>query len=380
MADLQLYPLVIPRDPQTGLSAQLQQQLASSGILGADSSVVEQLTSEPGDQTITGHYRDRYAGKMADELEELAQSSGFEALPLTGLPETTSMDGYYALESATVDPVQPHTTRVQRYDLSLTRKGTKNDYWRAIEPNRRQADHEFGNGTTALVGVPALATKSQWLHPETKARTTASPIETRSAELGDVDIFDLDAGQNAVGTENATLLYEIDYGDEEDVDTRVYDTRGHASKHDADGNLQWQKLFSTQHDFDDEIVLDSGLLRLRLDESSGTIAAEEWDSASSSWTDVGLTQPSGVSLFDVDLLEVAMVRDKAQLTFDVDGSLFALDAILSRGADAVLFDIPQGEDGPIPTEVENWIGAIASTTVVDPNASKGLVGRSEGSR
>ncbi|SEW10246.1 hypothetical protein [Natrinema salifodinae] len=380
MGDLQLYTLVVPQDSQSGLSAQLQQQLATAGILGQDGGIVEQLSSEPGDQTITGLYRARYAGKMADELEELAQASGFDEIPLAGLDEATSKDGYYAIQDADVEQVQPHTTEVQRFDLSLTKKGTRNDHWRALETNRRQLDHEFGNSTSPVrVGVPAIASKVQWYNPEDQARAPASSIETRSAELGDVEIYDVDDGEAAVGTSTPTLLYEIAYTDEELADCRVYDTLGHGSKLDANGDLQWQKLFSTQHDFDAPIVMDNGRIRLRLDEPNGTLEAEEWDATNEVWSTVGLEadQPSTVELFDVDLTGVAMVRDQAQLTFDVDGELFALDAIVNRGYDDVQFTIPENENGPIDPDLEDWLSPIASTLVVDPNASKGLVARNE---
>ncbi|QLG47889.1 hypothetical protein [Natrinema halophilum] len=378
MTDLQLYTLVVPSNPQSGLMARLQQQLATSGILEQDGGVVEQLSSEPGDQTISGYYRAKYADKMATELEELAQASGVDELSLAGMSSSTSKDGYYSLESADVEQVAPQTPLVQRFDLTLRHKGTRNDYWRALEPSRRQLDHPFGNSTTPVeVGVPAVAAKAQWFNPEDQTRKLASPTTTRNAELGDVEIFDLDAGETAVGTENPTLLYEISYTSEEDVDCRVYDTLGNTAKLDANSDLQWKKTFSTQADFDDELVLDNGLLRLRLDEPNSTLTAEEWDDSNTTWSAVSLSKPSTVDLMDVDLMDVAMVRDRAQFTFDVDGSLFALNAILNRGFNDVQFTIPPNESGPIPTDLENWLDPIASASVVDPNASKTLISRTE---
>jgi len=123
----------------------------------------------------------------------------------------------------------------------------------------------------------------------------------------------------------------------------------------------------------------NALIRLRLDEPNGTLEAEEWDDANTTWTTVGLgsSQPPTVSLFDVDLMDIAMVRDRAQLTFDVGGSLFALNAILNRGYGAVQFTVPENETGPIPDDLENWLSPIASTSIADPNASKTLVARKE---
>ncbi len=375
MADILLYTLVVPKDSQSDLLNRLQQQLATAGILDQDGSVVEQLSSEPGNQTVSGLYRDPFAAKMATELEELARASGFDELPLTGLDGATSQDGYYVLESADVDQVQPHTTLVQQFDLSLTKKGTQNGFWRALETNPRQVNHDFGGDLDVLVGIPAAATKVRWYDPATGATEPASTLETRSAELGDVDIYDVDA--SPLSTDTPALIYEIDYGAEETVDCRVWDTQGTSDKLDADGNLQWQKVFATDHDVtsDAELILDSGLLRVRFDEAAGTIAAQEWDETNTTWTDVGLSRPSGVSLLDVDLTTIGMATIQAQLLIDDNGTLYSLDVILARGDTDALFAIPENEGGPIPTNIQDWLSPIAKTTLVDPQTTKTVVDR-----
>lgn len=377
MSDLQLYTLVVASASQTELRNQQRQELAQAGVLDQDGGVAEQLSSNPGDQTLNGVYRGRFAEKMATEIDELSSAAGFEAVPLAGIDGSTPIDGYYVVEEADVRPAQAQTGNAQRYDLTLTEMGTRNSHWRAVETNRRQVDHDWGNDLDALVGVPATAGKVQWYNPDDGSKELASPVNTHSAELGDVEIYDLNDGEAAVGTSNPTLLYEISYREEENTDCRVYDTRGHGSKLDTDGNLQWQKVFSTQHDFDDELVFDTGRLRLRPDEGAGTLEAEEWDATNEVWSDVGLTQPSTTELFDVDLTSITMLRDQAQLTFDVDGSLYALDAILHAGHEDVLFAIPENESGPIPTDLQDWLSPIASTTIVDPQATKTLVSRRE---
>ena len=77
-----------------------------------------------------------------------------------------------------------------------------------------------------------------------------------------------------------------------------------------------------------------------------------------------------------------MVRDRVQVTFDVsetdsDRDLFALDAILSSGADEVLFTVPDGEDGPVPDALEEWLEPISSESIVDAQPTKTLISRSE---
>ncbi|MDQ2052835.1 hypothetical protein RBH26_20550, partial [Natronolimnohabitans sp. A-GB9] len=346
MPDLLLYTLVVPQASQSELPTQLQQQLASAGIIGEDGGVVEQIASNPADQTVIGVYRSPVAEKMAIELEELATASGFGEVPLTGLNETTPVDGYYAIEEVDVAPPQPRTDRVQQFELQLTKEGTRNSHWRAIETNPRQADHDWGNDLEASLAVPAAASKVQWFNPDNHSRTVAQHIEVRSAELGGVAIYDLDAGQDAVGTDTPMLIYEIPYRAEENVDCRVYDTRDRVEKTDDNGVLQWQKIFSTIHDFDAPIVLDNGVIRLRLDEAEGTLEAERWDpdrfpnetglygaglygegiyyGAEAEWFSVDLEQPDDVTLFDVDLVEIGMVRDRVQLTFSVADNLFSL--------------------------------------------------------
>ncbi|GAA1280125.1 hypothetical protein GCM10009725_30040 [Aeromicrobium tamlense] len=382
-----LYKVPLEEVSQTGEADTLESQLAEAGVLQGDNVVVEQLSSSAADLSLDGQFRvGQWHSQMhAEELEELANSS-FEALPLFRDGERYGKAGYYEIASATVNPAHANARDIYEWDLDLTKKGNRADDYRALETNPRGpgapsgVDHEFGNATEALVGVPEAARKVLWFDSETGDRAVAEPVETRASEFGDVDIYDLENGEDAVGVENPTLVYEIDYGDEAPVDCAVYDTRGEPEKYLESDNGRvrlWQSLFSTQHDFDDEIALDNGLVRLRLDETEGTIAAEEWDSSTESWGDVGLDQPADVELWDVDLQEVAMVRDKCQLTFDVDGDLFALDAILSRGSESVLFDIPAGESGPIPAGIEEMLEPIASTTLVDPQAAKGLVSRKE---
>lgn len=405
MPDLQLYTLVVPQDSQADLTARLEQQLESNGVIGQDGSVVSRISSEPDDETIRGLYRGRFAKKMAGELFELSQSSGFDPIPLAGIGETSKKDGYYSFESADVDQVQPQTASVQEFTLQLAKEGTRSSHWRAVRTNPHQIDHEFGTGLEGLIGVPSTARKARWMHPTTKETALATPIETRDAELGDVDVYDLTEAPwydpVPFDEDPPTLIYDVDYLAEERLDCRVYDTLGHGTKLDAGRNLQWQKVFSTQHSTDDELVLDNGLIRLRLDDHAQTLEAQRWDpdgvtetedtgtygedlyndglyaGSAGAWVDVGLEQPEDVELFDVDIREIGMAGDRVRLTFVVDGELFAMDARLQRGFEDVLFSRPENQSGPTPQSLEDWLAPIASETIVDPQPSKGLVRRSQ---
>ncbi|WP_226043472.1 hypothetical protein [Natrinema sp. DC36] len=370
-----IYNSPIPEAAQTAESDSLGQKLAEAGILQEDGAIVESLSSEAADLSLSGQYRwgEEISTMLANELDELSDSS-LPTLPLYRRSGSYSNAGYYEIASADVEPLHANDRSVWAYTLSLTFVGKKGSYYRALESNPRELEHQFGNTLERLVGVPSTAEKVQWLG-DAGARASATPVETRSTAAADVDIYDLDNA--SVEGDAPTLIYAVDYANEVPCGVRVYDTRGYDAKFTDEGIRQWQTIHSTEHDIANQVVLSNALLRLRLDEANGTLEAEEWDSATDGWTTVGLEadQPATIDLFDVDLMDVAMVRDRAQLTFDVDGSLFALNAILNRGYDAVQFSKPEDEAGPIPTELADWLSPIASESLIDPNASKGLVAR-----
>lgn len=313
-----------------------------------------------------------YGRLRAVEAEAVLSEPAFSPIPIS-LPAQPDLSGYYAASSVDRDVQLSQDDDKDDYHavpLTLTRVGTRSSQWRALETNPHEdIDHEFGNNTDLQIAVPAAARKVRWYDPDPGANDleVASAIETRPTAYGDVDIYDLEDAD----TDEPVLLYEIDYADDATTDCCLFDTR------DADAEERWQSVFSTHHGIEGELILDNGLLRLWLDEAARTLEAQEWDSTTDSWTDVGLEQPASIELFDIDLTLIGMVRDEAQLTFDVDGDLFALDAIVTRGAEDVLFTIPDGETGPVPTSLEEWLTPIASEAVVDPNASKTLVLRSD---
>ncbi|PGF16188.1 hypothetical protein CP556_08725 [Natrinema sp. CBA1119] len=381
-----IYNSPIPEAAQTDERDRLGQQLAEAGILQEDGAVVESLSSQAADLTLSGQYRwgEEISTMLADELDELSDSS-LPTLPLYRRSGVYSNAGYYEIASADVEPLHANDRSVWAYTLSLTFVGKKGSYFRALETTPGQLDRDaWGNDLTSHVGVPAAASKVQWLNAAGDGtRVPASPIETRTTAAADVDVYDLtDApwyDPPPFDEDPPTLIYTVGYADEVPCGIRAYDTRGYDAKFTAEGIRQWQTVHSTEHDIDNPVVLSNALIRLRLDEAAGSIEAETWDSGTDSWTTVGLEadQPSTVTLFDVDLETVAMARVRAQLTFDVDGELFALNTILARGDDAVLFALPENETGPVDPDLENWLSPIASTSIVDPQAEKTLVSRKE---
>jgi hypothetical protein len=378
MPDKRLHHVRVSADSQTESESTSTANLAAQGLLGGGGSAIEALSLDPGQRRLEATIRGTYAEMVASEIEELFAASIGKVVfctPDGGSPD----DGYYVLEEGSFSRANTQSAQVQQVSGTIRRAGTANSEWRALTSEQSQVDHDeqWGNDTTATVTVPAVANKVQWVNEETQARAPATATSTRTAEFGDVDVYDLANGTNAISADNPTLIYDIDYVDETRVGLRVYDTRGNDAKKDAGGERQWMVVSRRQHDFADPIVLDTGVLRLKLDEPAGTISAEEWDATNSSWNAVGLTNNSSWSLFDVDLTSIGMVSAEAQLTFSDGSSLFALDAILGRGDDSVLFAIPDGESAPIPSGIVDWLDPIAASTVYATNESKGLVSRQE---
>lgn len=409
-----LYKIPLSEQAQTGEGDSRGSQLAESGILQGNKADVAQLSSEAADLSLEGQFRfGKWHAKLhAEELEELASSS-IGALPLFRPDDRFAGAGYYEIESADVGPAHPNAPDSHTWSLELKAHGTKHDYDRAIELNPYQTDIEaFGNDLGTEIGIPTSARKVRWLNTETDAREIAEPTATREADLGEIDVYDpADASwyeppdATADGEDSVTaLLYHVDYGDEAPTDCRVYDTLGADDKFlaNADGRVRvWESVFSTGHDAEDELILDNGLVRLRLDERAGMLEAERWDpdaagtvdgsgqysddvygagsygGARGSWVTVGLEddQPSSVELFDVNLTSIAMVRDVVELTFAVDDDLVTLEAILTAGHDDVLFDFGPSETGPLEQDLADWLEPIASTSIVDPQAEKTLVSR-----
>lgn len=407
-----------------------QSDLAQLAALQGDESLVDQLSSNPSDVTLSGRiqYGDPYAKIIASELEEIA-TSAIDTLPVFRVSDRNwEGRGYYEIQSVDVEPVHPNSDEVYQYDISLSFDDTRANRWRAIESNPRGpgedggVDHEFGNEVEAVVGIPETATKAQWYDKDSGDRKVAEPVDTVESEFGAIDLYDLEDApwyeiDSEIEAEPPLLLYDVPYADEYGTDCRIYDTRGEAQKYvefDDDHRARvWQSVFSTGHEPEGAIVLDNGVLRVWLDEGQvdlevadgetytvesgqlerytsadiqgtldvqgelqltgepGSLRAQRWNGFSDDWDEVSLP-PTRWGIYDVNVREVGMVRDEVQVTF-VDGTeLFALNLILVAGHDGILIDLPDGEDGPIPTGIESQLEPIASESVVDPGPRKTL--------
>ncbi|GGO03462.1 hypothetical protein [Haloarcula pellucida] len=368
MTDRELYVISVPTSVQTNAKRRGQQKTAVQGLLNSDSGSVQPIATKPGEKDIRFEYRGQYAEKIVSELKELASSSTIEDVPFAAVSESTPSDGYYTVQSASANRNDPRTNKLQVFDGVLVEAGTRANKRRAVRLIKSQEDHPFGNATTAEVAAPATATQVQWLDRETESTSDPSLVTTRSAELGDVEIYDL---QNAPYAD-ATLVYDIPYADEGPVDVRVWDERGVGSRTDSDDVLQWQKVFSTAHEYAGERVISNGLVRLRVDQSPA-LSVERWDDANSTWTTQSLGTSSW-SVTDLDVRHIGMARADARVVFSDGSSEYPLDVSIKRGWTDPLWMEIDGEGGT-PAGLVDLLDPAASGQIYDPGADQGLVAR-----
>ena len=365
-------------------------QLARQGVLNG-SGRVERVSGEAADIRLDVDYRGKYAERMARELREVLSSNDIEAAPFAAVEASQPSDSYYTAELVDDEPAMPQAAGAVSVGATLTEKGTRKEQTITVETSPAQPDpgHSFGNETTGLVGIPAAARRIRIVDstnsPTERARP--APVATVDAEHGAVDLFDA----TSESIDEPVYLYDLAYRLQGDVDPGVWDTYGHDSILDADDVVAWGRVFSPSHDFGgDEIVLESGLLRITIDEptnadATAALEAEEWDTGVDSWTAVDLPtydaaldtdwQPA-----DVDLTHIGQARVAAQIEFEAvagtnAGDVYPVDVQLDRGRDALF--VTETSAGELPPDLEALLEPIAATSVVDPGVEQGLVAREE---
>jgi len=365
MTTSRIYVLPLPLVGQRQPDSNTRNDLEAAGVLGSDTGAVETIATQPRTQTVSGYYRGQLAWKLAAELQELASLES--PVSIYGTREADAA-GYFAIEKARSRPVEaPVADWLQQYTLTLTREGTRADNRRAIRTTVSQVDHPFGSSLTAEVGAPADATGVEWLDEESEKTTDPTLVATRSAELGDIEVYDA----RAAPYDNPTLVYDIPYADEGPVDVRVWDERSVGSKTDSDGVLQWAKVFSTGHDYAGEAILDNGLVRLRFADAG--LSAERWDDGTGTWTSQSLGT-SDWSLRDVDIRHIGVARADARVRFTDGSTVFPLDVSLKRGWTDPLWSEIDGQGGT-PTGLVDLLDPIADAQTFSPGATQGLVDR-----
>jgi hypothetical protein len=380
-----LYSSPLPEAATTDESDSLGQQLSELGLLDEDSAAVESISSQAADLTLEGQYRwgEKYAGMVAAELDELADAS-LAQLPLYQRGGSYGNQGYYEVESADVKPVHANRRDVWQYSLSLTFVGKRGSKFRAVATNPSQHEHPWTSTVESYVGIPAGARKVRWLDSETGQVAAASAVATVATEPIDVALYDLAAGENALGLDDPPLLvYDAAYPDDVRASVRVYDTRGYTEKfaQSGDGSRQWQIVHSTEHDVEQPMVVSNGRLRVMIDEQGPPdITAERWDASAGAWAAVEEVETAGAetdwSVYDLDITEVRMQDVRCQLGFEhPDQGLFDLNTSLQVGRDGVLCWSADGS--AVPSDIQTWLDPIAADWTPDPQPERTLVDRTE---
>lgn len=368
----ELYTLAIPANAQTLTRSEIRRNLAKHGLLDESTAAVESLSLEPGQQVFRGQFRGKYARLMAKEVEELFDAANITSIPFYDPDQDAPEDGYYSLENIDIEPADPNLTEIQDFDGVLTKEGTRESKRRAVRTNDYQPENDFGNEQSAYVGVPtAAASDVQWYNPETEQTEPVSVVETRTAEHGSVDVVDAQASSFS----DPSLVFDLDYRDEGKVDTVLWDDHDR-EKLDADGINAWQWVFSTAHEFSGSPVVDNGLVRVRFD---GGIGVEEWDDASSTWTDVALGT-SDWSLSGWDVTRISPTRTAVQCRFvnaEHSKSPYHLDMSVKRGYQWPQWTVPDGGTPPTPSGLQDLLSPVANGQDYSPQMVQGLVSRTE---
>ena len=378
-----LYRSPIPEDALEEQTSRTRAELSRLTQLKG-SGVVSQLGTQGGDLTLDLQYRGQYADRLLLELRELIESPGLPSLPLAPVTDSSTLDGYFATDTTTdVGPQSAQSTGLQRLRATLVREGTRQSHLQAITTRPQQVTHPFGNGTAAEVGVPASAGRRQAVptrtDPPTREPLADAIVRTEQAEHGTVDIVDV----TQLPIEDPIITYQpADYDPIGDVDAGVWDTWGEPTVTDADGVVQWQRVFDTQHDLRGDLVLENGLLRITLaptlspSDGQTTVTAEQWDDTNSQWTGLPLGDQSGTDqhwvLVDVDLYRIGPASVRAQLDFEdrgatsaTRGERYAVNVALDRGLTSLRVWLPDPA-APLPAGLEELFAPIASSSVVDP--------------
>lgn len=371
MTDTYIHNIRVAADAQRQSSRGQSANIATDGVLDDDLASVEALSLDPDERRLEATIRGTYAEKVAGELEAVFTGSGFSTLAVyspTG--DSSGLEGYFVFESGSLERASMHDDRVQSVEATLRREGTRASHYRRVRVNPTPVVNDFGSDSTAYIGIPGSASLVTWFDRASKAREAVSVVETRTGEGGDVYIVD---ATDVSLTAPYELVYNVPYAGEHPVGVVAWDTRGHASKHDADGVLQWAKTYRTTHEYSGVPVVDTGLLRLYLDTSNG-LAAEEYTSGS--WSAVSLPA-SDWQLSAVDVTAVQPMRVEAQLTFENTSTSEVASVLMVARRGATTGQFLRVADSATPAGLATHLDPVASGSDVVPEADRGLIARSE---
>lgn len=403
---LYVCPLPTTAQQRRSQGQETQRNITSNGILNSDVTAVEPISTGASGTPVDGQYRGQYADVMAAELRELSESSGYGTVPYYDTSGRSAADGYYSIEQLDAQPTTPNTDLVQQYQGRLSKAGTRDSHLRAVTVTPREVTHPFGSDTTAEIAIPAEADSVWWVDATTEQAIPATPDRSVQAELGFLDVYQLADAEPDITGADTVLAYSLPLDAIGPVDVRVWDTRGYDSRDDAEGYVQWQKVFTGTHGYEGAAVISTGRRRLWLDrdaEPGVRLQTQPYDVAGGAfegpaygdgaygdrvyggydgaWEDVSLPTSSW-TLTDYDIahgtnqqLGPARVDVRTRWLDRDDGSRYGLDMTVQRGASEVLIYRPPDTDTAIPDGLQTLLDTIASPSVVVPQAAQTIRAR-----
>ena len=391
VSDTLIYNVIVPGATQPTAESRQGRSTLSEGVLGSDVAAVESISPNAGRQTLSGRYIGPLADLSALELQELFGAS-IEAVPIFNPDEQGSVDGYYALESADVNPRDARVAEIQEYNATVTGLGTRRSHRRTVRTNPTTEDNPFGSASSEEIGIPARASLVQWYDSSTGALEDATVQRTESGEHDDIDIYDA----TEPSFDGPTLVYDVAYRHEWPVDVRVWDDYGRAKhRSTSDGTtvgsatvgtatvgsvteaVQWQRVFSTDHDYRGVPILENDVLRLEFAERD-QLRVYEWDTSAKTYERLELGS-SPWRLQDVDIVRIGVERIDGQAEFeDVNnpGTTHNLNFSVKRGYSTVFWTVPANESSP-PQGLIDRLSPIAHDSDQDPAAVADVIQRTE---
>lgn len=388
MTDRLLHAVYIPANARTETGSELQQRLAKTSQAGVGSGIVEAIGLQPGEQLLTGYFAGQLADVQRRELEELFDADGISIVPFATQDSTPDReDGYYVLENANIQNPAPELDSLARFDGRMVRKGTRESHWRVIRTKPQSVNAIDPVDSTPRVGLSAAAKKVRWFNPPQKTVADATPTVTLTGEHGDINIYDA----SEPSFDDPELLYTLPYRREYRTDCRVWDTYGKpktltvptSSDIPAVGgsrvggtrvggsattttvDAQWQRVYSTDHEFRGEMLIETDTLRARIAKPNEDLRIERWNTSGNEYREVSLS--GSWQLADASLTRIGQARIVCQMTFaDTDSDRRQdLRASFVRGLRDIQFVSPSGST---PTDLVDYLSPVIadSDTIAEP--------------
>jgi hypothetical protein len=389
---LQLYNIWLQDGATATAEDEIRADIQQAGFVGQGGTASERVSAESIDLTVTGQFRlgDVLSKKLAVELDSLG-ASAYEAVPLYDDEKVDRKRKYYHVAQADTQPAHQTTDGTFEYTVALSEAGTRQDNWRATRTGSETVQTDLTAGDNPRIAVDAQAGKVRWFDPA-DGTESATLQTTVAGEGGGYDLYD----PTEPSFDDPILLYEVAFSAESETDTIVYDDRNVAktltfasaggfqydtaqydtvSYEESASATQWHHVFHEAYEFEGRPVVDTGRLRVRFDESAGTITAYQFTNGA--YFETAIDQ-GDYELFDADIEVIGPtdVRVFTEWEDTTDGSIDAATLSFQRGIDEVLVRAPPGASNVVDA-LEDVLDAIALGWDTDPTPSLDLVRRTE---